>query len=293
MAITGEDMSSQQVNLSNEHHDHDLLRSKLMQRHEKVVSDLSAGWRLHHLWRALAWEDVISKYRRSAFGFIWIIFSFVSMVLIFVVLFGRSSPNMTSYEYTVYLATGLTAWNFISIGVGKACAVFASNGGWIRSTPAPLSILVFRAVLSVAYEVFIIFLCVIPLILILGIPSIANVATFLLAAFIYVVNLVFLCLLFGSIGAWSSDFQQLVPAIMRIGFFATPIFWDFNSTQGMRQILATYNPFTHFVQLTREPLMGNEPTYTNWVVALSITAGMIVVGTIVFKLARKRLAAWV
>ena len=97
----------------------------------------------------------------------------------------------------------------------------------------------------------------------------------------------------GCIGAWSADFQQLVPAIMRIAFFATPVFWDYDGRGGMRVQLAHYNPFTHFLEIFRSPLLGHYPTATNWIVVLSLTAILWVLAILAFKFFRSRLAAWV
>ena len=270
-----------------------LSRSDLMQRHERVVDDLYIGLKLHHLWRALAWEDVIQRYRRSVLGIAWIMLSFWSMIAIFVILFGRSSPTLTQFEYTIYLATGLAAWNFLSVGITKSTAAFASNAGWIRSTPAPFSVLAYRAVLAGCYEFAIVFLSILPLVFFYSFPSALGLLVLVAAAILFVINLVFLSLLLGSIGAWSSDFQQIVPNVMRIAFFATPIFWEFSSMSGARRLMADYNPFTHFVQLMRAPLMGQMPSAVNWGVALVCSLVVIVASIFVFRYARVRLAAWV
>ncbi len=268
-------------------------RSDLMRRHDNVIDDLMAGMKLHHLWRALAWEDLIQRYRSSTLGIVWIAVSFWAMVAIFVILFGRTSPNLTQFGYMIYLATGLCAWNFIQAGVTKGSAVFAGNGGWIRSTPAPLSILVYRSVLAVIYEVLIIFVLVVPLALYFHIPDLVGVGIILIGVILFVLNLVFLSLFLGAIGAWSADFQQILLAVMRIAFFATPIFWEFEPSVGLRRAMGLYNPFTHFVALIREPLMGHTPTAINWAVVGVATLFVLVAGTITFKYSRKRLAAWV
>lgn len=268
-------------------------RAELMRRTGSVWQDLSASLRLHHLWRALATEDLVQSYRRASLGVGWILISFALMVLVFVLVFGRSSPARSEYEYTLYLATGLLAWTVLSGGVTKGVSVFAANGGWIKSTPAPYSVLVFKNLYNVLLETGIVSIFVVPMVVIYGIPSPELLGMLILAFLVYAINLIWTNLLLGSIGAWSSDFQQLVPALMRIAFFATPIFWDYEVGEGRRKLLATYNPFTHFVEIVRAPLMGEQASMTNWTVVLSVTLTGCIAAVFAFKIAKPRLSAWI
>lgn len=268
-------------------------RRRLMRRTHSVFHDLYASVRLHHLWRALAWEDLRQRYRRSTLGMAWILLSFILMILIFVLIFGRSSPNMTQIQYALYLSSGMLIWNYMSGIVTKGVSVFGGNGGWIRSTPAPFSVLIFRSIYANILETGLTFLTILPLIYVFGIPDVTGLLTMGAAVLLYITASVPIGMLMGCLGARSADFQQLVPALMRIGFFATPVFWDYETRTGTRLMMAHYNPFTHFLELFRAPLMGKAPTDANWMVAIGCTIGLWVVGLIVFKLFRPRLAAWV
>ncbi|WP_084420413.1 ABC transporter permease [Henriciella litoralis] len=271
-----------------------LRRVRLMRRDRSTLHDLYASLQLHQLWRALAWEDLIQRYRRASLGVGWIVISYVLMVFIFVVIFGRSSAVRTELEYTIYLGTGLWGFAFLQTSVIRGTAIFASNGGWIKSSRVPLGVLSLSLLMNCLMEMMIIGVIVIPFVFIFaGIPSPLLMLCIFGAIVCYIINSLWCTLLFGSIGAWSSDFQQLVPSLMRIVFFATPIFWDYQTQQGRRVLLAEFNPFSHFVAILREPLMGNVPDARHWFVVL----GFMIVGwcaaLIVFNYARPRLSAWV
>jgi len=268
-------------------------RRQLMRRTHSVFHDIYASTRLHYLWRALAWEDLRQRYRRSTLGLAWILLSFILMLSVFVLIFGRSSPNMTQIQYTLYLSSGMLVWNYLSGVVTKGVTVFGGNGGWIRSTPAPFTVLVYRSVYANLLETSLTFLVIIPIIYVVGFPSLTGLLTMVIAILIYITASIPVGLLMGCFGARSADFQQLMPAIMRIGFFATPVFWDYETRTGTRLIMAHYNPFTHFLELFRAPLMGKAPTDANWMVAIGSTVGLWIVALLVFKLFRPRLAAWV
>lgn len=265
----------------------------LMRRHGGVLRDLWASAKLHQLWRALAWEELIQRFRRSILGLSWIVISFGLMIGIFVILFGRGSPSLTTYEYTIYLGLGLATFTYLSAIVNKGTSMFAANAGWIKATPAPFAVLAFKTVTASFLELLILLALMIPVSLAANIPNGIQVLYLLAAIVLYLINSVTISILMGCLGAWSSDFQQLVPAVMRITFFATPIFWEYEWATGLRKYLATYNPFTHFVEIFRQPLMGSAPSMTNWIVVGAITIGALIISTIVFKLARQRLPVWV
>lgn len=268
-------------------------RRILMQRPPSFVADIAYSFQLHAMWRALAWQDLIQRYRRSTLGIAWILFSFLLLIAVFVLVFGRSSAGRTPLEYSLYLAAGLLVWNYFSAIVTKGVAIFSGNAGWIRSTPAPFAVLAFRNVYANLLEAVVCVPVVIVFAAIVGVPISPNLLWIFLAIFLLLVNGISAGLLFGSIGAWSNDFAQLIPAIMRIAFFATPVFWDYETAGGSRLIMAIFNPMSHLIEIARAPILGGAPTQLNCIVALSFTITMAVLALIAFKYARPRLAAWV
>lgn len=265
----------------------------LMRRQNGVFQDLWASLRLIHLWRALAWEDLMQRFRRSILGLSWIVVSFALLIFILVVLFGRNSPTRTTYEYLVYLCLGMAIWTYLSAIVSKGVMAFAGNSAWIKSTPAPFGVLAFRTIYAGILELLVLLVFVVPISLYLVVPDPIHLLYLLGAIGVYAINSVSICLLLGSLGAWSSDVQQLIPAIMRIAFFATPIFWEYETSSGLRRYMADYNPFTHFVEIIRAPLMGTDPSQINWMVVGFITTVSMILSFAIFKFARTRLPVWV
>ena len=57
--------------------------------------------------------------------------------------------------------------------------------------------------------------------------------------------------------------------------------------------IVLYNPFYHFIELVRAPLLGQLPTATNYLVALGISFGLALVAIILFKRYRNRIPYWI
>ncbi len=61
---------------------------------------------------------------------------------------------------------------------------------------------------------------------------------------------------------------------MRVGMFATPVFWGAADGDPIRTALYYWNPFTYFLAIVREPIVnGNAPLSSLWV-CLAITLAM-------------------
>jgi ABC-type polysaccharide/polyol phosphate export permease len=79
---------------------------------------------------------------------------------------------------------------------------------------------------------------------------------------------------------------------MQLFFFVTPIIWHPDSLPG-RQRVITFNPFHHFIEIVRAPLLGTSTPTTSWFVVVAITLlGWIM--TLAFMATfRRRFAYWV
>ena len=81
-------------------------------------------------------------------------------------------------------------------------------------------------------------------------------------------------------------------SIVRIAFFVTPIIWMPESLPG-RAVLLEFNPFFHYVELVRAPLLGQAPEFVSWLAVLGMTLGGWLVALVMFRNYRWRVAYWV
>ena len=87
-------------------------------------------------------------------------------------------------------------------------------------------------------------------------------------------------------GAFFRDIQFFVTNIMRLGMFLTPIFWSHENAQGMRATLYAWNPFSHYLDMFRMPLVAGHVPLTSWLACLAMSGALWVVA--ILMLARYR-----
>jgi ABC-2 type transport system permease protein len=267
----------------------------------RAFGDLRAGLRQRGLWGHLGWQDIKQGYRRSVIGPFWITISLgvqaVGMGILYAALF-----NQDIHDFLPYLAVGLIIWQFVAGCINEGAEIFIRNEGLIKHLPAPLSVHVFRLVwrqlLSFGHNVLV------WLALMLIFPPRAPRAFGLtsLLAFpalgVLVLNGVWVAILIGIIATRYRDVPPVTASIVTLMFFMTPIVWDYQQLSrsgavGERARLAELNPFLHFIEILRRPMIGESFEIRHWLVALAITVVGWAVALVVLRNYRARVSYWV
>lgn len=264
----------------------------------RAVGDLAAGWRQRRLWGHLGWQDVKQGYRRSVIGPFWITISLAVQALGMGILYAALFTQELHY-FLPYLAVGLIIWQFLAGCVNEGAEVFIRNEGLIKHLPAPLSVHVFRLVwrqlLFFGHNV----LVWLALILIYPRPLGWNGLLALPALALIVLNGVWVAIVIGVIATRYRDVPPVSASIVTLMFFMTPIVWDYEQlkripgTVGERARLAEFNPFLHYVEILRRPMVGESFEIRHWVVTLAITVMGWAVALLVLRNYRARVSYWV
>ena len=258
---------------------------------ELALLDIIQGARARYLWGLLGWQDIRRRYRRSILGPIWLTISMGVFVAALGTLYG-ALWKVEIVDYVPFLALGFIVWTLISGLITDGCSAFTGAESIIKQTNLPLSVHVYRIVwcnLIVFCHNAVIFVVVAVLF------SIWPGWTGLLA----LPGLVLLCLngiwvglLLGIISARFRDVPPIVASVVRILFFVTPIIWMPELMPG-RALVLDFNPFFHFVELVRAPLLGRAPGFLSWLAVLGITLGGWLVAFALLRRYRWRIAYWV
>ena len=242
---------------------------------------------------SLGWQDVKQAYRRSAIGPFWITMGMAVQVgtigLVFGLIFG--SPIE---EFLPFLAVSLILWSFISSSMSDGASAFITGEAIIRQLAMPQYVHVLRIlwknILMMAHNivilpvVFLIFLKPPSLSLVLFVPG------FLLSlAFLFSV-----AYLLGLVTARYRDMQQIIASGLVVIFYVTPVIWQPNLIpSGTAHLLLGLNPFYHFLQIIRLPILGQAPTFENWGLAFAMTLLAGLIAYLAGKKYKNRLAYWV
>ncbi|WP_084612462.1 ABC transporter permease [Thermocrispum municipale] len=286
----------------------------------RAIADIRDGLRDRELWSHLAWQDIKQRYRRSVLGPLWITLSMgvtaIGLGLLYSQLFGAEIGT-----FLPYLTVGFIVWNFVIGCMTEGAETFIHNEGLIKHLPAPLSVYALRTV----YRLTIMFahnLIVYAFIVVIFFgdlsqpyqiieaqpgdfewwhPGLSWSALLAIPAFVMlVVNGAWVTLLFGIVSTRFRDIPQLIAALSSLLFFMTPIVWSadilyqkFGNVAGWRALVTDLNPLYHFVELLRAPMIGNQQSWTHWVVVGLITVVGWSLTLLALRNYRSRVSYWV
>lgn len=273
----------------------------LTARHHRSEQDFSwrmnAAWKdireaiaIRELWIFLGWRDVRKHYRRSVIGPLWLTLSMGIMVGSLGVLYSQIF-GMDITTYLPFLAVGFILWGFIGSSINAACTVFSGVTQSIRQVRLPLSAYIFQFVWAQMITFAHNFLIYIVIALAFGINPGWTALLFVPAFVLYALNASFCAMILGPLCARFRDIPMIVGSVVQVVFFMTPILWS--TTQlPQRAAFVELNPFYHFIEIARDPLLGGTGNPSNWLACLAITFFLGGVGTIFFARYRSRIAYW-
>jgi len=260
------------------------------QRLQAGLRDLRGGIGRSELWLFLGWRDVRKHYSRSKLGPLWLTLSMGVLVASLGLLYSQIF-KMEITTYLPYLTVGFIVWNLISGIIIGACYSVSGAAGFIRQMHMPASVYMLKFVWSQLITFGHNALIYVVVAVLFGIwPGLTGLLA-LPALALLTINGVFICMILGPLCARFRDVPMVVASLVQIAFFLTPIVWSAEQLPE-RAILVSANPFYHFIEIIRDPLLAQPIELSNWLACLAITVVHGGVALLFFSRFRSRIAYW-
>ncbi|TIO77198.1 MAG: ABC transporter permease [Mesorhizobium sp.] len=258
----------------------------------EATTDISEAVRKHHLATTFGWQDVAQRYRRSRIGAFWLTINMGVMIGALGLIFGNLFRTPMQ-EFLPFVGCGLIVWSFISSCLSDGCTSFIGAQGIILQVRMPL----FTHVMRTLWRNIIVFahnLVIVPIVLIIVGAHISWVAIISLPGFAVVsLNLLWMMLVLATICARFRDMTQVMQNFLQVIFYLTPIVWQIKTLpKGVPQNLFNLNPFYHLITLIRAPFLGEIPSSTSWLYAITMLGVGWLFALWLFDRYRKRVPYW-
>jgi ABC-type polysaccharide/polyol phosphate export permease len=256
----------------------------------EAIQDIIQGARMAPLWLSMGWDQTLARVRRTILGPFWLAANFLVIAFSMAYVFGGLASG-GAHALLPKLMAGLLTWGLIGGAIGDSAGVFISAGPMMTSQRMPLSFHIYLMI----WKGFINFLA----------QLLALWAIFLLMRFgalpawpiliglpLIMLNSFFFSLILGLPSTRFRDVNQLTGFAVQILFFITPVFWDPAQMRPQYRFILDYNPFAHYIELVREPLLGRMPhlVHYEWTIGSILVLGVTAVT--VLALYRKRVIFW-
>jgi ABC-type polysaccharide/polyol phosphate export permease len=269
-----------------------LPKPPTMSRHLALAwQDLRVSMIDWRMWLLLGINDVRQRYRRSRLGQFWITLAMaitiVTLGFLYAFLFHQPLA-----VYLPYLGTSFVIWGLLSGIVLDSCSVFIGAEGYLRQVPLPKSVFVHRMLVRNAITFLHNIIIVPPLYIIFGVPLHWSLLLALIGVVFILLNGVWIGLFLGTICARFRDMPQIIASLMQVAFYLTPVMYRRGQLPEKWRWLFQLNPFQSFLDIVREPMLGNMPPLIAWEVCGVVTVVGCVVTTLFFSRFRARIVYW-
>jgi lipopolysaccharide transport system permease protein len=269
---------------------------------EPAVLVIEAGRTEAHYWRDLwhyrellgflAWRDVKVRYQQTLLGVGWAVLQPLASVAIFTFVFGQIAKMPKGNEpYFVIVLAGQLAWQLFANTIGNTSGSLMSSAQLISKVYFPRLLVPLSTVLVALVDFAIVLVIYIGVAIWTG--TVPGAEVLWLPVFIALTVL----LAIGA-GLWLAaltvrfrDFRILVPFLLQIGIFATPVGYQTNYLRSWRGIL-DYNPMTGVIDAFRWSLFRADTPFAwhSFAFTLAWTAILLASGVWYFRHTEKTFA---
>ncbi|MEL7444451.1 MAG: ABC transporter permease [Pseudomonadota bacterium] len=272
--------------------DDDVFVYDAHQNHTQYAfDDIRDAFRRWRLVQTMVRTEFNTRYKGTVLGAFWLTATATLTVLGLGVIYAQ--VFQTDFQtYLPYVGIGLITWGFISGFVNESVSVYVSSVSVFSQIRMPLSIFPMRLTGRLTLTFFYRSLVIVGIMIFVAAARPPLQYVLALAGLAIVIWTGFwISILFGVIGARYRDFGQFIGAFMTFAFFLTPVFWD-SERLGPYAYVAQFNPFFHFLNIVRGPLLGLPDIGVSFAVALVIALIAPLAAFGVFARFRHRLAYW-
>ncbi|MDB5473916.1 MAG: transporter permease [Devosia sp.] len=228
--------------------------------------------------------DFKTRFVRSRLGFAWVVLNPLAQVCIYAfILSGLMSSRIpgidNTFGYAIYLLSGLLAWNLFAEIVDRLMKVFIANANTIKKVRFPRIVLPVIAVGTALINNAALFVVMCVLFALFGYPVGPQIALVIPAALLVALFAACIGLALGVLNVFIRDIEQVVPILLQVLFWFTPIIYPVNIIPERFHSLLELSPMFHIVDSYHRLIVYAQP------VALDSVLYVIVLVLLLFPLA--------
>jgi lipopolysaccharide transport system permease protein len=222
--------------------------------------DLRELWRYRDLVYFLARRDIAVRYRQTLIGGAWAVVqpvAFAAVFGVFLTLIGRVPTE--GIPYAVFALTGMCVWLFLSGALSLTSSSTLSSSALVSKVYIPRLAVPLAAVIPPIVDFLIALVVLMCAMAIYGVTPSANIVA-LPGVFLLVLAIALGAgLWLAAFAARYRDVQHVVPFIVQIGLFLSPVLYPMAIVPERYQALYALNPVVGVMEAFRWAVLGTTP----------------------------------
>ena len=218
---------------------------------------LGALWRFRELLYFLIWRDVKVRYKQTLLGAAWAILQPLLTMIVFSIFFGKLARMPSDgVPYPLFAYVALVPWTFFANGLTLSSNSLVSNQTLLRKVYFPRLVIPVSAVASGLLDFAIAFVVLLGLAARYGVTPTANMLWLPVLVLLALVTALGVGLWFAALNVLYRDIQYIVPFLVQVWLYATPIVYPSSLVPERWRTLSAINPMVGVVEGVRWTLLG-------------------------------------
>jgi ABC-type polysaccharide/polyol phosphate export permease len=251
-------------------------------RAHPIVDELIALVKYRELLSQFVVRSIKTRYKRSFLGVVWTLLNplltMIVLSVVFSTLFRFNIPH-----YSVYLLSGIVAWNFFSSATNQAMAEMAINGGLMNRIYLPKAVIVVSSIGTAMVNLGFSFIPLILIALVTAAPVNLSILSILLGAVLLLMFSLGVGLILATLAIFFADMIPVYEVLLSVWFYSTPIIYPLDIIPAQWIWLFKLNPMYYLIDLFRQPMFsGTVAPVETWLIASFCAVVVLVIGWVIF-----------
>jgi len=248
-----------------------------------VAIRLGALWRFRELLYFLIWRDVKVRYKQTLLGAAWAILQPLLTMVVFSIFFGKLARMPSDgVPYPLFAYVALVPWTFFANGLILSSGSLVSNQTLLRKVYFPRLVIPVSAVAAGLIDFGIAFVVLLGLAARYGVPLTVNMIWLPALVLLALVTALGVGLWFAALNVLYRDIQYVVPFLVQVWLYATPIVYPSSLVPERWRTLYAINPMVGVVEGFRWALLGTGTAPGPMILVSGIAAVVTLIGGMFF-----------
>ncbi len=256
-----------------------------------MITDIKNIWNFRDMVFELTHRELRGKYKGSVLGFLWTYINPLMQIIVYSFFFSKILRSGIEAFY-LYLIVGMFPFNFFTGGVIQGLGSIRYQADLVKKVYFPRQILPIVSLTVNFVNLLISFGIIYSILLISGWGINLRIQLWLIP--VMLIEYVFalgLALLLAAVEVYFRDIEHIVSVLMMVWMYVTPMFYSIDIVPDEYKPIFFCNPMYYIISMYQQILYYKvAPELRFMGIGALFALGILVVGSLVFKVLEKRFA---
>lgn len=247
--------------------------------------DFRELWAYRELLYFLVWREIKVRYKQTILGAAWAIIQPFFTMVVFSVFFGTlAGVPSDGIPYPIFTYSALLPWQMFENGIRKAAASLVSGRNLLTKVYFPRITVPLAPILASFVDFMLAFVVLIGMMFFYSMRPTQALWTLPLFLLLTLITAIGVSLWTAALNVAYRDVGYLIPFILRVWFFITPITYASSIVPEQYQFLYSLNPMVGVVEGFRWAMLGvGDPPSSMFIGSIVISIVLMITGAMYFR----------